>query len=60
MNEARGRLEVAVQHEGIEIRTVGPYDGSQLVVHANLRKEVGIGKWLEHGAAQLSREIDIT
>jgi hypothetical protein len=59
MNDARGRLEVAVQHEGVEIRAVGPYDGSQLVVYANLRKEVGVGKWLEHGAVQLSCEIDI-
>jgi hypothetical protein len=49
-----------VQHKGIEVRTIGPYDGSQLVVYANLRKEVGVGKWLEHGAVQLSCEIDIT
>jgi hypothetical protein len=60
MNEARGRLEVAVQHEGVEVGTVGPYDGPQFVVYANLRKEVGVGKWLEHGAVQLSCEIDIT
>jgi hypothetical protein len=49
-----------VQHEGVEVRAVGPYDGSQLVVYANLRKEVGVGEWLEHGAVQLSCEIDIT
>jgi hypothetical protein len=60
MNEARGRLEVAVQHKGVEVRAVGPRDGPQLVVYANLRKEVGVGKWLEHGAVQLSCEIDIT
>jgi len=60
MNEARGRLEVAVQHEGVEVRAVGPHDGPQLVVYANLRKEVGVGKWLEHGAVQLSCEIDIS
>jgi hypothetical protein len=50
MNEAGGRLEVAVQHKGIEISTVGPHDGPQVVVHANLRKEVGVGKWLKHSA----------
>jgi hypothetical protein len=27
MDEVRGRLEVAVQHKGIEVRTVGPHDG---------------------------------
>jgi hypothetical protein len=60
MCEALGRLEVAVQHEGIEVRTVGPHDGPQLVVHSNLRKEAGVGKWLKDGAMQLSREIDIS
>jgi hypothetical protein len=59
MSEARGRLEVAMQHEGIEIRTVRPYNGPQLVVHANLRKVVRVGEWLEHRATQLSCEIDI-
>lgn len=38
----------AVQHKGIEVRTVGPYDGPQFVIHANLRKEVGVGEWFEH------------
>jgi hypothetical protein len=60
MNEGRRRLEVAVQNERIEVRSIGPHDGPQLVVHANLRKEVGVGKWLKHRAAQLSCEIDIT
>jgi hypothetical protein len=60
MNEARGRLEVAVQHEGVEVRTVGPHDGPQFVIYANLRKEVGVGKRLKHTAVQLACEIDIT
>ena len=49
-----------MQHEGIEVRTVGPYNGPQLVVHPNLREEVRVGEWLEHGSVQLSCEIDIT
>jgi hypothetical protein len=49
-----------VQHEGVEVGSVGPYDGPQLVANANLRKEVGVGKWLEHRAVQVSCEIDIT
>jgi hypothetical protein len=60
MNEARCRLEVAVQNERIEVRSVGPRNGPQLVVHPNLRKEVSVSKWLEHRAVQLSCEIDIT
>ena len=39
-----------MQHEGIEVRSVGPHNGPQPVVHANLRKEVGIDKWLKDGA----------
>jgi hypothetical protein len=50
MNEAWGRLEVAVQHKGIQVRTIGPHDGPELVVHPNLRKEVGVGKWVKHRA----------
>jgi hypothetical protein len=38
MSEVRGRLEVAVQYEGVEVRAVGPYDGPQLTVYAKLRK----------------------
>jgi hypothetical protein len=60
MNETRGRLEVAMQHKGIEVRSVGPHNGPQSIVHADLRKEVGVGEWLEHRATQLSGEIDIT
>jgi hypothetical protein len=47
-----------VQHEGIEVRTVGPDDGAQLIVYANLREEVGISEWLEHGTPELSRQIN--
>ncbi|MGO9319434.1 MAG: hypothetical protein ACLQBY_01330 [Solirubrobacteraceae bacterium] len=50
MNEVRGRLEVAVQHKRIEVCTVGPHDGPQVVVHANLRKEVGLGPSRPRGA----------
>ena len=60
MNEVGGRLEVAVQHEGVEVRSVGPDNGPKIVVHTNLRKEVGVGKWLEHRAMQLPCEIDVT
>jgi hypothetical protein len=49
-----------VQHEGVEVGSVGPYDGPQLVVHVDLREEVGVGEWLEYGAVQLSGEVDIT
>jgi hypothetical protein len=59
MNEARRRLEVAVQHKRVEIRTVGPNNGPEVVIYANLRKEVGVGEWLEHGAVQFSCEINI-
>lgn len=48
VHEARRRLEVAVQDKRVEVCAVWPYDGSELVVHLNLRKEVGIGKGLEH------------
>lgn len=48
-----------MQYKGVEVGAVGPYDCPQLVVHANLRKKVGVGKWLKHRSAQLSGEIDI-
>ncbi len=48
-----------MQHKGIEVRAVGPRNGPQFVVHPNLREEVGVGKWLEHGATELSSEVDI-
>lgn len=62
MGEARGRLEVPVQHKGVEVCAVGPYDRPQLVVHANLREEVRVGEWLEHRPAEFparstSREL---
>lgn len=59
VDEARGRLEVPVQHEGIEVGSVGPDDGAQLVVHSHLREVVRIGQRLEHRAMQLVREIDV-
>jgi hypothetical protein len=51
MREARGRLEIAVQDKRVKVGAVGPYDRSQLVVHANLRKEVWVRKGLEHRTA---------
>jgi len=58
MGEARGWLEVPVQHERVEIGAVGPHDGSQLVIHAHLGEEIGIGERLERRAVQLAGEID--
>jgi hypothetical protein len=46
-------LEVSVQYERIEVGSIGPYDGAQLVVHAHLCEIAGIGQRLEHGAMQL-------
>jgi hypothetical protein len=60
MRQARGRFEVAVQDERVEVGAVGPYDRPQLVIHANLREVVGVDKWLEHRAVQLAGEIYIT
>ena len=59
VDEARGRLKVPVQHEGIEVGSVGPDDGAQLVVYLHLSEVPGIGQRLEHGAMQLPGEIDI-
>lgn len=59
MDETRGRLEVPVQHERIEVGSIGPRDGAQLVVYPHLRKVVGIGQRLEHRAMQLPCEIDV-
>jgi hypothetical protein len=59
MNETRGRLEVPMQHEGIEVGSVGPHDGAQLVVYPHLSEIAGIGQGLEDGAVQLSGEIDL-
>lgn len=58
-DKTRGRLEVPVQHEGIEVGSVGPHDRAQLVVYLHLCKVVGIGQRLEDGAVQLPGEIDI-
>jgi hypothetical protein len=38
MDETRGRLEVSVQNQGIEIGSVGPDDSAQLVIHLHLRQ----------------------
>jgi hypothetical protein len=59
VDEARGRLEVPVQDEGIEVGSVGPNNGAQLVVYMHLSEVAGIGQRLEHGAVQLPGEIDV-
>lgn len=59
MHEARSRLEIPVQHEGIEVGSVGPDNGAQLVVYLNLSEVAGIGQRLEDGTVQLPGEIDI-
>jgi hypothetical protein len=59
MDETRGGLEVPVQHEGIEVGSVGPHDGAQLVIDPHLSEISGIGQRLEYRAVQLSGEIDV-
>jgi hypothetical protein len=59
MCQARGRLEVAVQHKRVEVGAVRPHDRPQLIIHTNLREEAGVGKGLEHGTMQLPGEVDI-
>ena len=59
MDETRCRLEVPVQHEGIEVGSVGPHHCAQLLVYLYLSEVAGIGQRLEHGAMQLPGEIDV-
>jgi hypothetical protein len=59
MNETRGGLEVPVQHEGIEVGSVGPNDSAQLVIDLHLSEIAGIGQRLEDRAVQLPGEIDV-
>lgn len=59
MDEARGRLEVPVQHEGVEVGSVGPHDGAQLIVYLHLSEVARIGQRLKDGAVQLPGEIDV-
>jgi hypothetical protein len=59
MDETRGGLEVPVQHEGIEVDSVGPHDGAQLVVYSDLSEITRIGQRLEDGTMQLPTEIDV-
>lgn len=56
MSEARRGLEVAVQHERVEVGAVRPRHGAQLVVHAHLREESRVGERLEYRPAQLAFE----
>jgi len=59
MSEARRGLEVAVQHERVEVGAVRPYDGAQLVVHTHLGEEVRVGEGLEHGSTQLAFQVNV-
>lgn len=59
MDETRGGLEVPVQHEGIEVGSVGPNDSAQLVIDLHLSEIAGIGQRLEDRAVQLPGEIDV-
>jgi len=59
MHKTRGRLEVPMQHEGIEVGSVGPHNGAQLIIYLHLSKVAGICKRLEHRAMQLPGEIDV-
>lgn len=59
MNETRDRLEVPVQNQRVEVGSVGPHDGAQLVIYLHLSEVAGIGQRLEHGAMQLPGEIDV-
>ena len=59
MREARGWLEVPVEYQRVKVRTVGPHDSPQPVVHADLREEVGVSKRLEHRAAQLPGKVNV-
>jgi hypothetical protein len=58
-NEARCRLEVSVQYEGIEVGSVGPHNGAQLVVYLHPSEVAGIRQRLEDGTVQLPDEIHI-
>lgn len=55
MIEVGGWLEIAVQHQRIEIGAVRPDNGPELFVNTNLRKVIGVCERFEHRAAQLSR-----
>jgi hypothetical protein len=59
MDETRGRLEVPVQNQGIEVGSVGPHDSTQLIIDLHLSKVAGIRQRLEDGAMQLPSEIDV-
>jgi hypothetical protein len=50
---------IAVQHVGIEIRAVGPYDRSQLGVDRDLPELLQVSERLEHRPPQLGLEIDM-
>lgn len=59
VDEARSGLEVPVQHERIEVGSVGPDDSAQLVVYPHLSEVAGIDQRLKDGTVQLPGEIDV-
>ena len=56
----RGGLVVAVEKLRCWVETVGPHDGSRLVVDANLSEVLKIAQRLAQCSAQQEREVDIT
>ncbi len=48
------RLMVAVEHVGIEVVAVGPYNGAELGVEADLAKVCGVSQGLGHRAPEVT------
>src|SRR6266568_1857701 len=49
------------QDVGVDVRSVGPHDGAQLLVHADGPKEGGVlPDWLEHRTVQVRPKVDLS
>jgi hypothetical protein len=59
VSETRRRLEVPVKNHRIEVRSVRPGDGAQIVIDVYLGEEVGVGQRLEYRAMQCLGEVDV-
>jgi len=55
-----GWREVAVEHQRVEVGTVGPDNRPQVIVHTHERKKVGVREWFEHRPAELTAEVDVS
>jgi hypothetical protein len=53
------RLMVAVEHVGIEVVTVWPYDGAKFGIDAHLAEVGGVLQRLSHRRPKIAREIDL-